>query len=63
MQFEYYALNYDANKKKVEPFNIFNCWVQEKTEKEIRKYLRNPKNYKYKSFGKMRKNYMGLMHL
>lgn len=51
MQFEYYVLNYDHNKQKVEPFNIFmNIHVQECTEKEIKKYLRNPKNYTYKSF-------------
>ena len=48
LQFEYYVLNYDCNKKKVENFNIFrNCLVQEHTEKAIRKYLRSPKNYKY----------------
>ena len=48
MQFEYYVLNYDTNKKKVENFNIFrNCLVQEHTEKAVRKYLRSPKNYKY----------------
>ena len=48
MQFEYYVLNYDCNKKKVENFNIFrNCLVQEYTEKAVRKYLRSPKNYKY----------------
>ena len=48
MQFEYYVLNYDTNKKKVENFNIFrNCLVQEHTEKAIRKYLRSPKNYKH----------------
>ena len=48
MQFEYYVLNYDCNKRKVESFNIFrNCLVQEHTEKGLRKYLRNPKNYKY----------------
>ena len=51
MQFEYYVLNYDHNKQKVESFNIFrNIHVQECTEKEIKKYLRNPKNYTYKSF-------------
>ena len=51
MQFEYYVLNYDHNKQKVESFNIFrNIHVQECTEKEIKKYLRNPKNYVYKSF-------------
>ena len=48
IQFEYYVLNYDANKKKVENFNIFqNCLVQEYTEKAVKKYLRSPKNYKY----------------
>ena len=51
MQFEYYVLNYDHNKQKVKPFNIFrNIHVQECTEKEIKKYLRSPKNYTYKSF-------------
>lgn len=47
MQFEYYVLNYDCNKNKVIPFNIFrNINVQEWTEKAVRKYLRSPKNYK-----------------
>ena len=60
MQFEYYVLNYDINKRKVEPFNVFNnCWVQEQTEKEIKKYIRNPKNYKYKSFWKDEKELYG----
>ena len=50
MQFEYYVLNYDHNKQKVEPFNIFsNIWVQKLTEKEVKKYLHSPKNYKYES--------------
>ena len=48
IEFEYYVLNYDTNKKKVENFNIFqNCLVQEYTEKAVKKYLRSPKNYKY----------------
>ena len=60
MQFEFYVLNYDINKRKVEPFNVFNnCWVQEQTEKEIKKYIRNPKNYKYKSFWKDEKELYG----
>ena len=60
MQFEYYVLNYDCNKRKVEPFNIFNnCWVQEQTEKEIKRYIRNTKNYKYKSFWKDEKELYG----
>lgn len=51
MQFEYYVLNYNFNKKKVEPFNIFcNIYVQEQTENAVRKYLINPKKYTYKSF-------------
>ena len=52
MQFEYYVLNYNPNAKKIEPFNIFrNCYVQEYTEKAIKKYLRSPKNYKYEKYG------------
>ena len=48
MQFEFYVLNYDFNKKKVVNYNIFNnIHVQEWTEKAVRKYLRSPKNYKY----------------
>ena len=52
MQFEYYVLNYNSNTKKIESFNIFrNCYVQEYTEKAIKKYLRSPKNYKYERYG------------
>ena len=48
MQFEYYVLNYNPNTKKIEPFNIFrNCYVQEYTEKAVRKYLRAPKKFKH----------------
>ena len=48
MQFEFYVLNYDINKKKVINYNIFNnINVQECTEKEVRKYLRAPKKYKH----------------
>lgn len=51
IQFEYYVLNYNHNKKQIEPYNIFNnIYVQEYTEKEVKKYLSNPKNYLYKSF-------------
>lgn len=51
MQFEYYVLNYDCNAHKIVPFNIFrNILVQEETEKAVRKYLRSPKNFTYKSF-------------
>lgn len=53
MQFEYYVLNYDHNKHKVELFNIFkNIQVQKYTEKAVKKYLRSPKNYTYKSLDK-----------
>ena len=48
LQFEYYVLNYDFNKRKVVNYNIFNnIRVQEHTEKAVRKYLRSPKNYKH----------------
>ena len=51
MQFEYFVLNYDCNAKKIVPFNIFrNILVQDGTEKAVRKYLRSPKNFTYKSF-------------
>ena len=47
----YYVLNYDINKKKVIPYNIFrNIHAQECAEREVKKYLRSPKNYTYKSF-------------
>ena len=53
MQFEFYVLNYNFNRRKVEMFNIFNnILVQERTEKAVRKYLRSPKNFVYKSFHK-----------
>ncbi len=51
MQFEFYVLNYDSNRRKVEMFNIFrNIIVQERTEKAVKKYLRSPKNFKYESY-------------
>lgn len=51
MKFEYYVLNYNSNRRKVEMFNIFNNWsLQEETEKIVKKYLRAPKNYKYIKF-------------
>ena len=51
MKFEYYVLNHDFNRDKIVLFNIFNNYcVQEWTEKEIKKYIRSPKNYKYDSF-------------
>ena len=51
MQFEFYVLNYDCNRKKVINYNIFNnIRVQEWTEKAVRRYLRSPKSFKYESF-------------
>lgn len=53
MQFEFYVLNYNSNRNKVEMFNIFNnILVQEHTEKAVRKYLRSPKKFSYTSFNK-----------
>ena len=53
MQFEFYVLNYDCNRKKVINFNIFNnIKVQEWTEKLVKKYLRAPKKFKYEPFNK-----------
>lgn len=50
-QFEYYVLNYNRNKQKVESYNTFNnVHVQEYTEKVVRKYIRSPKNFTYKPF-------------
>lgn len=46
MQFEFYVLNYDTNRKKVINYNIFNnILVQEWTEKAVKKYLRAPKKF------------------
>ena len=46
--FEYYVLNYNWNKKCVENFNIFdNISLDNAVEKEVRKYLRSPKKYRY----------------
>ena len=48
MKFEYYVMNETFNKGKIEMFNIFqNYLVQERIEKEIKKYLRSPNKYKY----------------
>jgi hypothetical protein len=48
MQFEYYVLNYDWNRHKVERFNIFNnCYLNDNAIKEVKKYLRSPSKYEY----------------
>lgn len=53
MQFEFYVLNYDFNKRKVEMYNIFNnINVQKWAEKAVNKYLRSPKKFSYKPFNK-----------
>ena len=53
MQFEFYVLNYDWNKKKIINYNVFNnILVQERTEKAVKKYLRNTKKFSYTPFGK-----------
>ena len=50
--FEYYVLNYNWNKKCVENFNIFdNISLDNAVEKEVRKYLRSPKKYRYYKHG------------
>ena len=51
IQFKYYVLNYNHNEQKVRSYNIFNnVYVREYTEKAVRKYLRSPKKFTYKSF-------------
>lgn len=53
MQFEFYVLNYDCNRKKVVNYNIFNnCEVQKWTEKAVRKYIRAPKNFACEPYNK-----------
>ena len=53
MQFEFYVLNYDTNRKKVVNYNIFNnINVQEWTEKAVRKYIRAPKRFVCESYNK-----------
>lgn len=50
-QFEYYVLNYDFNRKKIVPFNIFNNFkVQEWVETAVKEYLADPENYRYERF-------------
>lgn len=51
MQFEFYVLNHDFDRKKIINYNIFNnIRVQEEAEKAVKKYLRSPKKFKYESF-------------
>ena len=58
MQFEFYVLNYDFNRRKVYMYNIFNnISVQEWTEKAVKKYLRSPKKFTYKPFNPNEEEY------
>jgi hypothetical protein len=58
MQFEYYVLNYNFNKKCVENFNIFNnITLNDAVEKEVRKYLRSPSKYYYQKYNFNTKEY------
>lgn len=51
MQFEYYVLNYNANKKKVEPFNVFsNISLNDRCVSIIKNYLNNAEKYTYTDF-------------
>lgn len=51
MQFKFYVLNYNFNRKCVINYNIFNnIRVNELTEKAIKKYLRSPSKYKYERY-------------
>ncbi len=51
MQFKFYVLNYNFNRKCVINYNIFNnIRVNELTEKAIKKYLRSPSKYKYEKY-------------
>lgn len=53
MRFEFYVLNYNTNKRKVEMYNIFNnINVQKWTEKAVKKYVRAPKKFTYEPFNK-----------
>lgn len=58
MQFEYYVLNYNWNKKCVENFNIFNnISLNDAVEKEVRKYLRSSSKYYYQKYDFNTKEY------
>lgn len=51
MQFKYYVLNYNYNNQKIENYNIFNnVWVNKRTEKTVKRYLRAPSKFKYQNF-------------
>lgn len=58
VKLKYYVLNYDINRKKVINFNIFQNWVlNDAVVKEVRKYIRAPKNYRYDDYLKKETSY------
>lgn len=49
--FYWYVLNYDFNRKTVRHFNVFcNVSLYESTVREVKKYLRAPSKYEYKTY-------------
>lgn len=49
--FTFYVLNYNFDTRSVEPFNIFeNITVNDTVLKEIKKYIKSPKNYSYTAY-------------
>lgn len=49
--FEYYVLNYDWSRHKIEYFNIFdNITLYEATEKLVKKYLKAPSKFEYTKY-------------
>ena len=50
-KFEYYVLNDNFNRHKIEHFNVFqNHTVNSRTNQAVRKYLRSPKNFKFQKW-------------
>lgn len=57
-KFEYYVLNDDFNKRKIEPFNIFrNIYVNNMTAKAVRKYLKAPSKFKFQRWSSDKEYY------
>lgn len=51
MQFEYYVLNENFNRTEIIMFNVFkNGYVQQASEKAIKKYLKSPKKFEFKPY-------------
>jgi len=50
MRFEYYVLNESFNRNEVKMFNVFdNVYVHEESKKAVKKYLRVPSQYQYRT--------------